>query len=296
MNTASRFGETNHIMWTPDISILATSPELRVACIAAQRANEVLLKHFHSHFLIESKGGPDLVTAADREAEQSIVETLHDHYPQHVVLAEESHRHLGSQAEHLWIVDPLDGTTNFAHGVSHFAVSIGYYRNGIAQCGVITNPVAQDWFLTAKGQGAWRNKKRVLVSHARSLDQALIATGFYYDRGRMMESTLSIIHDLFQANIHGIRRFGAAALDLAMVGCGHFEGFFELHLQPWDFAAGRLFVEEAGGNLTDLAGSQLPLSDSSSILATNGHIHHLVEQVAAKHWQSFRQGPDLGMS
>ncbi len=275
-------------MTAPNTPIVSDSLELFVACEAAKRANQVLLKHFQSDLLIESKGGPDLVSAADREAEQAIVDVLLDRFPSHQVLAEESHREMGSRSEHLWIVDPLDGTTNFAHGVPHFAVSIAYYRLGVAQFGVITNPISGEWFLSAKGQGAWRNAEQVRVSKTSTLDQALIAMGFYYDRGRMMEATLSIIHDLFQKNIHGVRRFGAAALDLAMVGCGRFDGFFELHLQPWDFAAGRLFVEEAGGILTDLNRIALPLSESSSILASNQVLHSLILAVAEKHWHAFR--------
>ena len=140
-------------------------------------------------------------------------------------------------AEHLWIIDPLDGTNNFAHRIPHFAVSVAYYHRGQPVVGAVLNPARDEIFTAVRGGGAFCNGEPVSVCDATSLDQALIGCGFYYDRGAMMRSTLAAVEDFFGHDIHGIRRF-ASALDLCQVGCGHFGGFFEYELSPWDFAAG----------------------------------------------------------
>ena len=185
------------------------------------------------------------------------------------------------------MIDPLDGTNNFAHGIPHFAVSVAYYREGKPQCGVIIDLCRNDTFTAELGAGAFwfkpdGTKIRASVNQHASFEDTMIAVGFYYDRGPMMQATLAAIHDLFEQDIHGIRRFGAAALDLVYVGLGRFGGFFEFTLSPWDFAAAALFVREAGGTVTTCLGEPLPL-DKSSVLATNGLLHEPTKSVVSKH-------------
>lgn len=217
-----------------------------------------------------------LVTAADVEAERAIIETIAAAFPSHQFLAEENVDGIDqtelATAEHLWVIDPLDGTNNFAHGIPHFAISIAYYVRGVAEYGLIRNVATGDNYQCAKGQGAFQNDTIVSTSPATEFNQCMIAVGFYYDRGEMMRATLKAIESLFARDIHGIRRFGTAALDLVQVAMGRFGGYFEYTLSPWDFAAGRLFVEEAGGIITTCSGDPLPLA-KSSVLASNVHLH-----------------------
>ncbi len=255
--------------------------ELTVAIEAAKAGGSVVEKYFREGIIMRSKEVANLVSDADVEAEQAIVEVLRKAYPGHEILGEESHAG-DATAEHVWVVDPLDGTNNFAHKIPHFAVSIAYYRAGEAQCGVIFNPVRDDWHLAVKGQGATHNGKPARVSEASRLDESLVGVGFYYDRGAMMEATLAAIGELKRQMIHGIRRFGTASLDLAMVGMGMYGGYFEYELSPWDFAAGRLFVEEAGGKVTTATGEPLPLG-KSTILASNGRLHEALLAIVSRH-------------
>ena len=221
------------------------------------------------------------MTDADLESEQTIARVIRETFPDHAILGEETFRD-DATAEHLWVVDPLDGTTNFAHGIPHFAVSVAYYHNGEAVCGAIYNPITQDWYTTARGDGAFANGKRVHVAQEDRLSEVLIGVGFYYDRGAMMEATLAAVRDLFHQQIHGIRRFGTASLDLVQVGMGRYGAFFEYQLSPWDFAAGRLFVEEAGGRVTTSTGEELPMQ-KTGILASNGRLHEAVLKIIAPH-------------
>ena len=257
------------------------TPELAVAERAALAGGEVLRRYFRDGFEIRNKDVANLVSDADVEAERAIVEVIRAAHPGHEVLGEESHRG-DVNAEHLWIIDPLDGTNNFAHRIPHHAVSIAYYREGRAEAGIVYNPARDEWHVAARGQGAFLNGDRVRVADHESLDQSLVGVGFYYNRGAMMEATLEAIGDLKRRRIHGIRRFGTASLDLCMVGMGMFGAYFELELSPWDFAAGRLFVEEAGGRVTTCRGADLPLA-STDILATNGRLHDVVLDVLARH-------------
>ena len=257
------------------------STELSVAQDAARAASEILLRYFRSGVTMRTKDVANLVSDADIEAEHAIVDIIHRTFPSHAVLAEEAHAGDAS-AEHLWIVDPLDGTCNFAHKVPQFAVSIAYYRAGKPECGVIVNPVRDEWYIATKGGGAFADGERAHVAEDASLDEALVAFGFYYDRGAMLQSTLDTLGDFKRRQIHGIRRFGAAALDLCMVGTGQVGIFFEYTLSPWDFAAGRLFVEEAGGCVTTTRGESLPIG-KSGVLATNGRLHLQALEVLAAH-------------
>lgn len=260
---------------------------VRSAVEAAHLGGAILRRYFDDGVTIRDKssgGGKsyDLVSDADEESEQAIESFLRKTYPTHELLGEEKLQDGDATADHLWIIDPLDGTNNFAHQIEHFAVSIGYYQKGVAMAGAIFNPANGDLFTASRGGGAFRNGNRVRVSDAESLDQAMIGCGFYYDRGEMMRATLAAIDECFSHDIHGIRRFGTASLDLCMVGCGKLEAFFEFKLSAWDFAAGALFVTEAGGQITDARGAELPIA-ASSVLATNSKLHDKVQAITQKH-------------
>jgi len=243
-------------------------------------------KHFHLGVSARTKEGEsksyNLVTDADIESERAITHHIRDAFPSHEVMGEEEQQ-ADVSAEHLWIIDPLDGTNNFAHQIPHFAVSIAYYHCGVPQCGVIYNPVTDNLYTAIAGAGASADGGAVQVAPNTQLSEIVLGVGFYYDRGKMMEATLAAIKELFQKNIHGLRRFGAASLDLCHVAMGRFGAFFEYELAPWDFAAGRLFVTEAGGRVTDCLGNPLGC-EMSSVLATNGHTHQAVLDVVRRHY------------
>lgn len=255
--------------------------ELEVAKHAAQVGGDIVAKYFKQGVAIRSKEDYNLVSDADVESEMAIVAAIKEEFPAHAFVAEESHRD-DALAEHAWIIDPLDGTNNFAHNIPHFAVSVAYYENGVPKCGVIYNPLRHDWFEAVKDQGASYNGKKASVGTEATLGEVLVGVGFYYDRGAMMEATLAAIRKLFIRQIHGIRRFGTASLDLCQVGMGMFGAFFEYELSPWDFAAGRLFVEEAGGMVTNCLDEPLAL-ERTSVLATNGLVHSEIMQIVKEH-------------
>lgn len=241
------------------------------------------MRFLREGFTIREKAESDLVSEADVTAEKIILEMISDRFPGHAVLAEESQSEAlrDSVPEHLWIVDPLDGTTNFAHGIPHFAVSIAYYRDGEPNCGMIWNPAREDRYVALRGQGAWYNGGRLHVGTQTALRDCLIGVGFYYDRGEMMEATLASIHQLFKTGIQGIRRFGTASLDLAQVAQGRYAAFFEYQLSPWDFAAGQLLVEEAGGKVTTTRNAPLPFTQTT-VLASNGRLHETVLNIVRR--------------
>lgn len=253
---------------------------LEIAQAAARAGGDVVARYWREGVAIRSKESYNLVSDADVESERQIVAVLREAFPDHTLLGEEGQAGTNPEAdlttaEHLWIVDPLDGTNNFAHGIDHFAVSVAYYQQGRPHTGVVYQPIKQDWFVAVRGQGATLNGSPLQVAAATRLEEVLVAVGFYYDRGRMMQQTLKAIEHLFQRNIHGIRRFGTASLDLAQVAMGRFGVFFEYELAPWDWAAGRLLVEEAGGRVSDCRGAELPIG-KTGILATNGPLHEVM--------------------
>ncbi len=241
----------------------------------------MILHYFERGVQMRDKGDAGLVSQADIEAEQTIARVIHARFPDHAILGEEENSG-AITSEHLWIVDPLDGTNNFAHRIPHFAVSIAYYHQQVAQCGVVVNPVRGDWYWATRGGGAFFNGTRLQVNDHQQLNQTMVGVGFYYDRGKMMEATLAAIGDFFRQQIHGVRRFGTAALDLCQVAAGMYGVFFEYQLSPWDFAAGRLILEEAGGYITDGRGQPLPLQ-KTSILASNRHLHPAAQAIVSKH-------------
>ena len=259
-----------------------TMPELVVAQAAARAAGSILNRYHREGVVMRSKDVANLVSDADVEAERAIVEVIRSAYPGHEVLGEEGHQ-ADVAAEHLWVVDPLDGTSNFAHKIPQFAVSIAYYRGGVAPVRGDPEPgprrVARG---DPKGGGAFVNGRQVYVAEDAALADTMVALGFYYDRGAMMEATLAALADFKRREVHGVRRFGAAALDLCMVGMGQLGVYFEYTLSPWDFAAGRLFVEEAGGKVTTARGEPLGLA-KTSVLATNGRLHPAALEVVAAH-------------
>jgi myo-inositol-1(or 4)-monophosphatase len=226
----------------------------------------------------EYKGDVDLVTVADRTAEKLIRERLREAFPDHGVFGEEGTRER-MEGEFRWYVDPLDGTTNFAHGFPQFCVSMGLERrppglapgeDGTLVAGVIYDPTRDEIFVAERGKGAWRNGKRMHVSATPDLAESLVATGFP-SRKRHDSPNVHFYHE-FTMRSHGVRRAGSAALDLAWTACGRLEAFWEFNLNAWDVAAGILMVEEAGGRVTNFAGGKYKL-ESSETLASNGHIH-----------------------
>jgi len=254
---------------------------LEIAREAAATGGKIVADYYHNGVEIRSKESYNLVSDADIEAEHAIVEIIRSTFPDHAIMGEESYE-ADASAEQLWVIDPIDGTNNFAHAIPHFAISVGYYENGQPKCGVVYNPIRNDWFTATRGGGACHNDQPIQVAEATRLEEVLVGVGFYYDRGLMMEATLAALKDLFQHHIHGIRRFGTASLDLCQVASGQFGAYFEYELSPWDYAAGRLIVEEAGGRVTTCGGEAVPLA-KTSMLATNGRIHDLVLGIVQQH-------------
>lgn len=250
---------------------------LPVITTLAQEAGQILMRHY-GRARVEYKGGVDLVTQADRESEAFIVARLRTLFPHHDILAEEGGGH-ESGSEFRWYVDPLDGTTNFAHGLPMFAVSIGLERRGRMIAGVVHHPVLGETFTAQAGQGAALNGHAIHVSAAAELRTALVATGFPTLK-RQQNPNLHFYHALTLRS-HGVRRMGAAALDLCYTACGRFEAFWEFGLKPWDTAAGSLVLAEAGGRITTVTGEPFQLR-SPELLATNGHLHAPVLELFAE--------------
>ena len=237
---------------------------------AAYRGGYILRRHFGNLFEIRKKGVIDLVTTADLESEQAVVETIHAAFPDHGILAEESGL-MDGHPEMRWVIDPLDGTTNFAHGLGIFAVSIAFEHQGIPVFGIVFNPISGEAFTALAGQGAFLNSNPITVSSTDTVGDSLLVTGFPYDLARMPTTILSRFSKCIGA-AQGIRRLGSAALDLCYVASGRFDGFWEENLKPWDTAAGTVIAIEAGARITDFAGQPYHI-DQKQILATNGHIH-----------------------
>jgi myo-inositol-1(or 4)-monophosphatase len=236
----------------------------RAACEAAK-----LIASFEGKGKISQKNSAfNLVTQADTEAEKLITGILKEGLPGSSILAEESYYSEDINKEKLWIVDPLDGTNNFAHGIPQFSVSIAYAESGQVKAGVVFDINRNELFCAEEGAGAFLNEKRISVSERKNLTEAIVSTGFYYDRGELVDKTLLAVKHLLKANVHGIRRFGSAALDLCWVACGRFDAYFEYTLSPWDYAAGMLIIREAGGCFCDRMGKKGGL-ESRSVICSN---------------------------
>jgi myo-inositol-1(or 4)-monophosphatase len=247
-------------------------PMIRVASAAARKAGEVIAHAFRDIDLIkvEKKAPTDFVTAVDRAVEKILIDEIKERFPDHKFLGEESGVSGNPEAEVEWIIDPLDGTTNFVRGIPQFAISIGCRVNGRLEHGLILDPIRDDEFSASRGQGARLNGKRIRVSDTKYLEGALLATGIPFGANTLphIEAYLKCTGDLLQQNTSGIRRLGAASLDLAYLAAGRFDGFYEIDLKPWDIAAGILIVREAGGLVSDLAGGD-DFLDSGHILCAN---------------------------
>jgi myo-inositol-1(or 4)-monophosphatase len=253
---------------------------LEIATEAALAAGEIINHHRSPLLKIEQKGRlGDLVTVADREAEAKIIEILQRHLPTHSILAEETGNYGSNDAECQWVIDPLDGTTNYAHQYPFSAVSIGLLVNGLPTLGVIFDPFHQELFRAATGLGATRNRQPIQVSATNQLADSLLVTGFAYDRRETDDHNYREFCYLTHIT-QGVRRGGAAAIDLAYVACGRLDGYWERGLSPWDLAAGVVIVREAGGLVTAYDQSDFVLN-SGRILATNGAIHQPLSQSLA---------------
>jgi len=255
---------------------------LDIATEAALAAGVVLQDYLGKlEDAITEKGRPgDLVTAADKASEQVILEVLRRHFPQHSILAEESGK-LGNQDnEFLWAIDPLDGTTNYAHQYPCFAVSIGLMIDGVPKVGVIYDPFRDELFRAAAGLGATRNRRPIQVSQTAELGKSLLVSGFAYDRRETPDNNYAEFCHLTHLT-QGVRRDGAAALDLAYVACGRVDGYWERGIAPWDVVAGIILVQEAGGNVTAYDGTPIKI-ESGRILATNGYLHDSLSQELMK--------------
>jgi myo-inositol-1(or 4)-monophosphatase len=236
---------------------------------ALARAGRIIRSNFGKKQKITKKGKFNLVTEIDKASEKAVVGLILKCFPDHSILAEESAAVAGSGCR--WIIDPIDGTTNFAHGFPIVSVSIGFERDGRLEMGGVFDPFRKELFFAERGKGATLNGKRIHVSKVKTLEDSLLATGFPYDRKNNPDAYLEMLR-AFLSRIQGIRRGGSAAIDLCYVACGRFDGYYEMKLSPWDKAAGMMIVEEAGGALTDFAGTPLTLSGLQN-LATNGLIH-----------------------
>lgn len=245
---------------------------LDIATEAALSAGAILQQYWGNLQEIREKGRPgDLVTEADKAAEDAVLAVLKRHVPDHPILAEESGQMGDRQSEFLWAIDPLDGTTNYAHQYPFVAVSVGLLIEGVPQVGVVYNPIHQELFRAAKGLGATQNRKPIQVSQTKELERSLLVTGFAYDRRQTSDTNYAEFCHLTHLT-QGVRRDGAAALDLAYVACGRLDGYWERGLSMWDIAAGVVLVEEAGGLVTAYDQSPVQL-ETGRILATNGNIH-----------------------
>jgi myo-inositol-1(or 4)-monophosphatase len=243
----------------------------RIAMAAAFKGGGVLRSYYGKIFNIDKKGANDLVTEADTESEKIIIKTILQAFPDHAVLAEESGLNQG-KIDHMWIIDPLDGTTNFAHKLGLFSISIAYAVDREIILGLVLSPLTGELFTAMKGRGADLNGRAINVSNTKTVSESLLVTGFPYNFKEMRTPLATRFSSCLQAS-QGLRRLGSAAIDLCYVACGRFDGFWEQNLKPWDTAAGALIAREAGAIVTDFSNHAFTI-DKTEILATNGHIHH----------------------
>jgi len=274
-------------------------PMANMALRAARRAGQIIVRALDRVDLltVEEKRKNDLVSEVDRQAEGAIVEILRKAYPDHTIIGEEGGRAATGAGEYTWIIDPLDGTANFLHGIPHFCVSIACTRRGRLEHGVVLDPIRDETFVASRGHGAQLNDRRVRVSRRTQLDGALVGTGIPY---RDVEAHLSAYMGMLESvtrHSAGIRRAGAAALDLAYVAAGRLDAFWELGLKPWDMAAGALLVSEAGGLVSDFAGGRQFL-ETGNIVCGNPKCFKALLQTLAPHMtpdmKPAAPGPQIG--
>ncbi len=242
----------------------------QVGISAAYKGAEVLQSYFGNITRVNKKGAIDLVTEADLRSEEKVVSTIRAAFPDHTILAEESGLKEGTPG-YSWLVDPLDGTTNFAHQVPIFCISIAFAAGDNTRVGIVLNPINGELFTATRDGGAQCNGKPIQVSSTTLISESLLVTGFPYNLREIFDQIVTRYASCLRA-AQGIRRLGSAAIDLCYVACGRFEGFWEQNLKPWDTAAGSLIVAEAGGRVTDFSNQSFQV-DAKEILATNGQIH-----------------------
>jgi myo-inositol-1(or 4)-monophosphatase len=269
------------------------SPIINVMIKAADRAARGLKRDFGEveQLQVSPKGPSDFVSTADIKAERAVREELVKARPTYGLLMEESGATPGTDGQHRWIVDPLDGTSNFLHGLPHFCISIALERAGEIVAGVILDPIKDELYWAERGVGAYLNGRRIRVSSRRNLGEALLATGIpFQEHGD--HSAFAAELSAVMPKVAGVRRFGAAALDLAYVASGRYEGFWENGLQPWDMAAGILLVREAGGYVTEIGGGENML-ESGSVLAANDQLHGSIQKLLSpsEPWKRPRAQP-----
>ena len=243
---------------------------LETAIDIAREAGALLATYFERRIGFELKGDFDLVTVADRASEHLVVERLRQHFPSHSIVAEEGGGHEGTSG-YRWYVDPLDGTTNFAHGYPIYNVTMGLELDGEMLAGVVFDPNRQEMFSAERGAGAYLNNRRIRVSAVKRLEDSLVSTGFPSSK-RHLNVNIHFYHQMAMAS-HGVRRTGSAAIDLAYVACGRLDAFWEFGLKPWDMAAGTLLVAEAGGAVSDMKGEAHSVTASHHLLADNNALH-----------------------
>lgn len=255
------------------------APLLNIAVRAARAAGNIISRKMDRvrDLPVNSKGQNDFVTEVDQQAEAAIIQTIQESYPDHAFLAEESGA--SGNSEFIWIIDPLDGTTNYLHGFPQYAVSIALQHKGVLEQAVVFDPFKNEMFTASRGQGAYLNDKRIRVSQRRKLTGALLGTGFPFKEQARLEMYMDTFRDLFPMT-SGMRRAGAAALDLAYVACGRLDGFWEFGLHPWDMAAGALLIQEAGGVVTDMQGNDKYL-ETGDVIGGNGSLYELIQKEIA---------------
>jgi myo-inositol-1(or 4)-monophosphatase len=258
-------------------------PMVNIAIKAARRAGAIINRGSRDveTLAVTTKRHNDFVTEVDKAAEAAVIDIIRQSYPDHAILAEESGAAGKTDAEFTWIIDPLDGTTNFIHGFPQYAVSIGITQKGVLTHGVIYDPARNDLFTASRGRGAFLNERRIRVSKRIRLEDSLIATGFPFREMKGLDEYMSMFNAVLP-RVAGIRRPGAAALDLAYVAAGRFDGFWEIGLQPWDMAAGALMILEAGGLVGDLKGEQGYL-ESGRFVCGNPKIFSQLLQLLGPH-------------
>lgn len=263
------------------------TPTLSYIESLAHQAGELLHAGFGGHFQIDRKGTIDLVTEMDHRSEALILQSIHRDYPEHSTIAEESGT-LENNGHQQWIIDPLDGTVNYAHGVPIYTVSIAYTENGVAQFGVVYDPEQDECYSAQRGEGAWLNGQPIQSSQTPNMDSSLLVTGFPYDIRTHPENNLDL-YARFTLLSRGVRRFGSAALDLCYIAAGRVDGYWEIRIKSWDIAAGGLIAEEAGATVTKIYGEPDYLTPPCSVLAAAPNIHSEMREV----FQQYRREKNI---
>ena len=249
---------------------------LKTALKATEIGSKITKKYYGKLTHIGKKPDAGLVTIADKESEAAIIKTILSKFPDHQIYAEESGEKKTSSNVR-WIIDPLDGTTNYAHQMPHFCVSIAVEVGGKLVLGILDAPILEERFMAVKGEGATLNKKKIRVSGISNIEDALLATGFSYKRGEIVNREVERLRSVFK-KVRSVRRLGSAALDMACVACGRFDGFWETDLAAWDIAAGAVIVEESGGKLTNFKGEKFNCYEGE-LLATNTLFHNELKEL-----------------